>query len=151
MALSRICIDTVSHTPSEPVSDGVGATRKAGVRRGDRVLVTGAGPIGLFAAQVARAFGAAKVTVTDVSDFRLDVARDLGLGADLLFIGAYPQLTACDCAPANRLLMRDRAQTVRQRAITSVLTLQTWPSWAPAGTKAGTRPHAPRQGPKTTA
>jgi L-iditol 2-dehydrogenase len=42
------------------------------------VLVTGAGPVGLLAAQVARAFGASSVTVTDVSDFRLKMAQDLG-------------------------------------------------------------------------
>ncbi len=66
---------------AEPVSVGVWAARKAQVRPGDRVLVTGAGPIGLFAAQVARAFGARAVTVTDISEFRLGVARDLGFTA----------------------------------------------------------------------
>jgi L-iditol 2-dehydrogenase len=66
---------------AEPVSVGVWAARKAGVTGGDRVLVTGAGPVGLFAAQVARAFGAASVTVTDVNDHRLAVAADLGLRA----------------------------------------------------------------------
>lgn len=63
---------------AEPVSVGVWASRKAGVRAGDRVLVTGAGPIGLLVAQVARASGGVSVTVTDVSDYRLDVARQLG-------------------------------------------------------------------------
>jgi len=43
--------------------------------------VTGAGPIGLLAAQVARAFGGVGVTVTDLSEFRLSVARQLGLAA----------------------------------------------------------------------
>ena len=66
---------------AEPVAVGVWAARKAGIRAGDRVLVTGAGPIGLFAAQVARAFGARSVTVTDISEFRLGVARELGLAA----------------------------------------------------------------------
>lgn len=66
---------------AEPVSVGVWAARKAGVTAGDRVLVTGAGPIGLFAAQVARAHGAAEVTVTDLSAYRLGVARELGFRA----------------------------------------------------------------------
>lgn len=66
---------------AEPVSVGVWAARKANITAGDRVLVTGAGPIGLFAAQVARAQGAAEVTVTDLSDFRLSVVRDLGFTA----------------------------------------------------------------------
>ena len=43
---------------------------------GDRVLVTGAGPIGLLAMQVARALGAAEVTVTDVSPERLELAGE---------------------------------------------------------------------------
>jgi L-iditol 2-dehydrogenase len=74
-------LDDVSAAMAEPVSVGIWAVRKANVRPGDRVLVTGAGPVGLFAAQVARAFGAALVTVTDVSDNRLAVAAQLGLGA----------------------------------------------------------------------
>jgi L-iditol 2-dehydrogenase len=88
---------------AEPVSVGVWAARKARVRPGDRVLVTGAGPIGLFAAQVARAFGAQSVTVTDISEFRLGVARDLGLTAlsaseDLT--GEFDVLLECSGAPA---------------------------------------------------
>ena len=43
---------------AEPVSVGIWACRRAAVQAGDRVLVTGAGPIGLLTAQVARAFGA---------------------------------------------------------------------------------------------
>src|SRR5207302_6114093 len=42
----------------EPLAAGVWACRKAGVGLGDRVLVTGAGPIGNLALQVARAAGA---------------------------------------------------------------------------------------------
>ncbi len=66
---------------AEPVSVGVWACRKAAVTAGDRVLVTGAGPIGLFAAQVARGFGAGTVAVTDTNGYRLGVARDLGFAA----------------------------------------------------------------------
>ncbi len=62
----------------EPVSVAVWACRKAGVTAGDRVLVTGAGPVGLIALQVARAVGAVEVTVTDVNPHRLAVATALG-------------------------------------------------------------------------
>ena len=58
----------------EPLSVGVWACQKAGVSAGDRVLVTGAGPIGLLAAQCARAFGATEITVTDVNPHRLEMA-----------------------------------------------------------------------------
>ena len=45
----------------EPLSVGCGRAAKAGVSAGDRVLVTGAGPIGQLAMQCARAFGATEV------------------------------------------------------------------------------------------
>jgi threonine 3-dehydrogenase len=45
---------------------------------GEDVLVTGAGPIGLMAAAVARHAGARYVVVTDVNDYRLDLARKMG-------------------------------------------------------------------------
>ncbi len=60
---------------------GVWASKKTRVTTGDLVLVTGAGPIGFFVAQVARASGAATVTVTDVSEYRLGVAQELGFVA----------------------------------------------------------------------
>lgn len=62
----------------EPLSVGIWACRKAGVKAGDHVLVTGAGPIGLLAMQVALAHGATDVTVTDVSPERLEIARRTG-------------------------------------------------------------------------
>jgi len=43
------------------------------------VLITGAGPIGLMAAMVARHLGARHVVVTDVSPYRLDLARQIGV------------------------------------------------------------------------
>jgi len=63
----------------EPLSVGLWACRKGGVGAGSRVLVTGAGPVGLVAAQCALALGAASVAVTDVNPNRLALARDLGV------------------------------------------------------------------------
>lgn len=62
----------------EPLSVGFWASRKAQVGPGSRVLVTGAGPIGLVAMQSARVFGASEVVVTDVNPQRLAVAAELG-------------------------------------------------------------------------
>jgi threonine 3-dehydrogenase len=45
---------------------------------GEDVLITGAGPIGAMAAAVARHAGARHVVITDVNDYRLDLARQLG-------------------------------------------------------------------------
>jgi len=64
----------------EPLSVGVWACRRAQLAPGSTVLVTGAGPIGLIAAQTARAYGADSVTVTDVNPHRLRLAEQLGLG-----------------------------------------------------------------------
>lgn len=66
----------------EPLSVGLWACRRAGLVVGDSVLVTGAGPVGLLAASVARALGASAVTVTDISDFRLETARAYGFAAE---------------------------------------------------------------------
>src|SRR3954452_11418575 len=62
----------------EPLSVGVWAGQKAGVQPGDRVLVSGAGPVGLLCADVARARGAAWIGVSDTDEYRLGVARDRG-------------------------------------------------------------------------
>jgi threonine 3-dehydrogenase len=45
---------------------------------GEDVLITGAGPIGVMAAAIARFVGARYVVVTDVNDFRLELARKMG-------------------------------------------------------------------------
>jgi len=45
---------------------------------GEDVLVTGAGPIGIMAMAVARHAGARFVVITDVNDYRLDLARRMG-------------------------------------------------------------------------
>lgn len=45
---------------------------------GEDVLITGAGPIGIMAAGVAKKAGARFVVVTDVNDYRLDLARQMG-------------------------------------------------------------------------
>ena len=62
----------------EPLSVAIWACRKAQVSAGDRVLVTGAGPIGLLAMQVAKACGAADVAISDVNEQRLAVAQRMG-------------------------------------------------------------------------
>lgn len=46
---------------------------------GEDVLVTGAGPIGIMGALVAQRVGARKVVITDISDYRVKLARDMGV------------------------------------------------------------------------
>ena len=45
---------------------------------GEDVLITGAGPIGIMAAAIARFAGARHIVVTDVNDYRLELARKMG-------------------------------------------------------------------------
>jgi len=73
----------------EPLSVGLWACQKGGVGPGSRVLVTGAGPVGLVAVQCALARGAASVTVTDVNPHRLELARDLG-ATEAVDVGSMP-------------------------------------------------------------
>ncbi|SJN39156.1 NAD(P)-dependent alcohol dehydrogenase [Mycetocola reblochoni] len=73
--------DSVSNDAAalmEPLSVGIHAARKAGITAGSRVLITGAGPIGVICAQVARAFGALEVVVSDLSEVRRAQALRLG-------------------------------------------------------------------------
>ncbi len=46
---------------------------------GEDVLITGAGPIGIMAAAVVRHAGARFVVITDINDYRLDLARRMGV------------------------------------------------------------------------
>lgn len=46
---------------------------------GEDVLVSGAGPIGIMAAAVAKHVGARYVVITDVNEYRLDLAREMGV------------------------------------------------------------------------
>jgi L-iditol 2-dehydrogenase len=62
----------------EPAAVGVHAVRRADLSRVQRALVIGAGPIGLLTFQAAKALGIPTVIVTDVVDFKLEKARQLG-------------------------------------------------------------------------
>ena len=46
---------------------------------GEDVLVSGAGPIGIMAAAVAKHVGARNVVITDVNEYRLELARKMGI------------------------------------------------------------------------
>lgn len=86
----------------EPLSVGIWGCRQGRLQAGDEVLVTGAGPVGLLAASVARALGALIVRVTDVSEFRLDLAARMGFETEHSGQpgdGSYDLLLECSGAP----------------------------------------------------
>ena len=65
---------------TEPTAVAVHAVRQGGFIVGNRVIVFGAGPVGLLCAGVAKGFGARKVVVIDIQDQRLEFARNWVLG-----------------------------------------------------------------------
>jgi 2-desacetyl-2-hydroxyethyl bacteriochlorophyllide A dehydrogenase len=65
----------------EPVAVAAHATGRSGDLAGRNVVVLGAGPIGNFIAQACKARGAARVLVTDLAAYRLDVASRVGIDA----------------------------------------------------------------------
>ncbi|XP_006628790.1 sorbitol dehydrogenase [Lepisosteus oculatus] len=62
----------------EPLSVGIHACRRGGVSLGSTVFICGAGPIGLVCLLVARAMGASRVVISDLSAERLQKAAELG-------------------------------------------------------------------------
>ena len=73
--------DTVSDDAAalcEPLSVGIAALRKAGVGEGAKVLIAGAGPIGIVVVQLARAYGASEIAVSDLDESRRNQARTNG-------------------------------------------------------------------------
>ena len=70
--------DTRLAACSEPLAVCLHASRRAGDLNGKRVLVTGAGPIGLLCSAVAKHRGASELVVTDRQDFALELARRVG-------------------------------------------------------------------------
>lgn len=66
---------------AEPLAVAVHAVDRSGLRAGDRVVVFGAGPIGLLTALVARHCGAADVVIVEPNSWRRGVAAGYGLHA----------------------------------------------------------------------
>lgn len=63
----------------EPAAVGAHSTNRATGLKGKNVVVSGAGTIGNLVAQFAKARGAKKVMITDVSDYRLRIAKECGI------------------------------------------------------------------------
>jgi threonine 3-dehydrogenase len=83
-----VCWKTAAEIPpelaclQEPLGNSVHAVLNEDIS-GHTLLVTGCGPTGLFAIAVARTAGASTIIATDISDYRLELARRVG--ADLAF------------------------------------------------------------------
>lgn len=78
------CVKVPANTPhrviavAEPLSVAVHAVERAGGLMGRDVLIAGAGTIGCLIAATARAAGAARICVSDPSEFRRSIALKMG-------------------------------------------------------------------------
>ncbi|CAG0906513.1 unnamed protein product [Cyprideis torosa] len=62
----------------EPLSVAIHACRRGNVAIGSKVLVLGAGPIGLLCMMTAKSMGATDVVITDIDESRLSMAKGFG-------------------------------------------------------------------------
>jgi len=67
----------------EPVAVAAHSTGRCSSLQGKNVVVAGAGTIGNLVAQFARARGARKILITDISDYRLNKAKECDIGGVL--------------------------------------------------------------------
>jgi L-iditol 2-dehydrogenase len=68
----------------EPLAVIVHASRRARITVGQRILVTGAGTMGLLAFLLSKAYGASSVIIADVNEGRLRLAKELGVDHTVL-------------------------------------------------------------------
>ncbi|QFU75134.1 alcohol dehydrogenase [Halioglobus maricola] len=74
-------LDLETATLIEPLAVGIHAVRVSKLQAGSRVLVIGAGPIGLTVALWARFFGARDVVVSEMASSRMELAKQMGATA----------------------------------------------------------------------
>lgn len=74
----RVIPDTLSDEDAaliEPATVALHAVRQSGLMPGQKVLISGGGPVGLLAAIWAKQLGASQVVLTEVNEFRMDFAK----------------------------------------------------------------------------
>lgn len=130
---------------TDVVPTGYQAAEMGGIKRGDTVVVFGAGPIGIIAAKCSWLFGAARVIVIDQLEYRLEFARQYAqceaynfrdmddpvefikkttdyFGADVCIdaVGCEAAGSAMQTLTGRKLLLQAGATTALQWAINSV-------------------------------
>ena len=82
---------------TEPLAVCLHARNRAGDLKDRRVLVTGAGPIGVLCAALAAEAGASEIVVTDLQDVPLEVARKMG-ASQIINVAEQPDAMVPYCA-----------------------------------------------------
>ncbi len=83
-------IDLKTAALVEPLAVAMHIATTGSFSAGDRIGIIGAGPIGLLTLMVAKAMNVEHVTVVDISEARLDIARKLGADSALKTIPSDP-------------------------------------------------------------
>jgi (R,R)-butanediol dehydrogenase/meso-butanediol dehydrogenase/diacetyl reductase len=120
----------------EPLAVALHGVSLSGLKAGDKVLVLGAGPIGLAVAFWAKRLGAGKVAVQDIADFQRD--RALGMGADVFAVDLADPVGSADAGLGGKAdvvfecvgipgLIDQAVQQVRNRGTVLLLGLCTRP------------------------
>ena len=106
----------------EPVACVVRGQRFARLQPGQSVLVIGSGISGLLHLQMARVHGAAPVVATDINDYRLKAAQELGADATIHAADDVPSRLRemNDGRLADLVIVCAGAMTAAQQAIQSV-------------------------------
>lgn len=79
----------------EPLTVAMDMVRDAALQRGSKVLIIGAGPIGLMAIPLCRAAGASRVYVSHPSHSKARLKAADALGADVVFLSDRQDVAAC--------------------------------------------------------
>ncbi|KAK9464214.1 chaperonin 10-like protein [Lipomyces oligophaga] len=80
----------------EPLSVAIHASRRSGVAPGMKVLVFGAGAVGLFSAAMANVAGASTVAIADISSGRVDFAVENGFASHKFVVPMGPRPTTVE-------------------------------------------------------
>lgn len=81
----------------EPFAVAFNAIVKASVIPGESILVTGAGTIGLVILQLAKIAGASRITVADINEYRLGIAKKLGADDIVTKVDEELEVSKYDC------------------------------------------------------
>ncbi|XP_063627018.1 sorbitol dehydrogenase-like [Cydia splendana] len=80
----------------QPLAIAIHACNRAGIQLGQRLAIFGSGPVGLLCAMAARAMGATKILMTDVTPKRLEVAKALAADHTLLVENSFSDQQTAD-------------------------------------------------------
>jgi 2-desacetyl-2-hydroxyethyl bacteriochlorophyllide A dehydrogenase len=123
----------------EPTSVALHAVRRGRVAD-QRVLIVGAGPIGLLAAQCARAEGAADVVVSDTREDRLTLAAALGFAPAVALSGDEPHAHVPSGGWGDPAALKAAMDAIGERDLIDVAILCAGGPGAIAGAFAAVRP-----------